>query len=373
MDTPEFFMRRALLLAERGVFTTSPNPRVGCVIVKNGKIIAEGFHRRAGEKHAEAVALAALKESGESAAGAEIFVTLEPCAHFGKTPPCAAALVAAKVKKVFVATLDPNPLVAGRGIEILKNAGIATQIGILEDDARALNAGFLKRFTERRALVRLKTAASLDGKTALLNGKSQWITGESARWDAMRLRACACAILTGIGTVLADNPQMNVRENFAKTLFGLETEIRQPIVFIMDSAFRTPLNSKILQNEKVVIIGAAPENSETLKRQNALKNHAQIVEVENTRDLKSVLEKITAEFALNEIHLEAGATLGGAFLKAGLVDEIAAYFAPIILGNTARSLFDFPALTDLSQKLEFEIQEIKPIPPDFCIVATPKK
>lgn len=355
-------MARALNLARRGFYTTHPNPRVGCVIVKNEKIIAEGFHLEAGAPHAEAAALSALKESAE---GADVFVTLEPCAHFGRTPPCADALVQARVKRVFIATLDPNPLVAGRGVRILKENGIEVTVGVLESEARALNAGFLKRFEEGRALVRIKTAASLDGKTALLNGKSKWLTGAAARRDAMRYRASASAILTGIGTVLADNPQMNVRENLGET-----AKIRQPIVFVLDSAYRTPLNSKILENEKLVIIGNAPDSDAVLKRQTALKKRAAILEVANTRDLKSVLMKITADYALNEIHVEAGKTLNGAFLKAGLADELVIYFAPVVLGESAYSLFAFPELTDLSQKLSFAITEIKAIPPDFCVIAT---
>lgn len=362
MPSAEFWMKRALELARRGFYTAHPNPRVGCVIVKNNHVIAEGFHLQAGAPHAEAMALSNLKESAE---GADVFVTLEPCAHFGRTPPCAEALVRAKVKKVFIATLDSNPLVAGRGVQILKNAGIDVAVGILESDARALNDGFLKRFEIGRAFIRIKTAASLDGKTALLNGKSKWLTSDAARLDAMRYRASASAILTGISTVLADNPQMNVRQNFGKT-----QKIRQPIVFVMDSFYRTPLESPILKNEKVVIIGNAPDSDALLKRQNLLKNHAEILEVANTQNLKSVVEKITVDFALNEIHVEAGKTLNGAFLKAGLVDELVLYVAPVVLGEKARSLFALAELTDLSQKLCFQIAAIKPLPPDFCVVAT---
>lgn len=356
----QFWMQRALDLAKRGLYTTCPNPRVGCVIVKNNRIIAEGFHLQAGENHAE---INALNNATQSVQGADVFVTLEPCAHFGKTPPCAEALVRAKVKKVFIATLDPNPLVAGRGVQILKNADIDVAVGILESDARALNCGFFKRFEEKRAFVRLKAALSLDGKTALENGKSQWITSHPARKEGMRLRAQSSAILTGIGTVLKDNPQMNVRENFGNT-----AHIRQPFVFVLDSTYRTPLDFKILNHSQTIIIGNKPHSDAVVKRQNALKKRAQILEVESTRNLKNVLEKITGDFSLNEIHLEAGATLNGAFLKANLIDQIHLFVAPCFLGNKALSLFDFPALNDLTQKETFQIEKIIHLQPDLHLI-----
>lgn len=361
----EFWMHRALDLARRGLYTTHPNPRVGCVLVKNNRLIAEGFHLEAGAPHAEAAALSNLKES---ASGADVFVTLEPCAHFGRTPPCARALIQAGVSRVFIATRDPNPLVSGRGIQMLLEAGIQTHVGLLESEARLLNAGFLKRFEENRAFVRLKAAASLDGKTALTNGKSRWITSAAARMDAMRYRAQSSAILTSVGTVLADNPQMNVRENF-----GQSPKIRQPIVFVLDSTFRTPVDSQILKNEQVIIVGNSPESDEVFKRQMTLEKCASIMEVATTRDLQKVLEKITIDFALNEVHLEAGKTLNGAFLKAGLVDELCLYFAPVILGDSARALFALPEIFDLTQKISFTIKKIKQIPPDFCVIATPDK
>ncbi len=356
MNLP-LLMNRALTLARRGLYSTDPNPRVGCVLVKNNKIIGEGFHHQAGKAHAE---INALNNATESPEGADVFVNLEPCAHFGRTPPCAEALIKAKVKRVFIATRDPNPLVQGKGIQILNQASIETVLGIGEDKARQINLGFFKRFEEGRAFIRLKAACSLDGKTALLNRQSQWITGAESRKKGMLLRARASAILTGVGTVLSDNPQMNVRLKNA----------RQPFNIILDSQFQTPLNAQILKNEKVVIVGDIPPNETVFKRQEQLKNQAQIVEFP-TRHLNELIPFLTQKFSLNEIHLEAGATLNGAFLNANLIDEIQLFIAPVVLGNDAFSLFNLPQLLNLNEKKSFTLSQIRKMGSDAWLTLHP--
>ncbi|HSO06534.1 MAG TPA: bifunctional diaminohydroxyphosphoribosylaminopyrimidine deaminase/5-amino-6-(5-phosphoribosylamino)uracil reductase RibD, partial [Pelomicrobium sp.] len=335
-------MARALQLAARGLCTTNPNPRVGCVIVKDGHVVGEGWHQRAGTPHAE---IHALQAAGESARGATVYVTLEPCSHHGRTPPCAEALVQAGVGRVIAAMGDPNPLVGGGGIAMLTLAGIEARVGLMEDEARALNPGFISRMTRQRPWLRLKTASTLDGKTALANGVSQWITGEAARADVQRWRARACAILTGSGTVLADNPRMNVRD------FEID---RQPLRVVVDSRLRTPPDAAILP--ALVACHAAPADARA-----ALESAgAEVVELpggDGRVDLAALLT-LLAQRGVNELHVEAGAALNGALLAAGLVDEWIAYLAPIAVGDDARGLFAHPPLATLAEAAHFRLADV---------------
>lgn len=330
-------MTRALRLAEHGLCTATPNPRVGCVLVRDGRVVGEGWHERAGEPHAE---VHALRVAGEAARGATAYVTLEPCSHHGRTPPCANALIDAGVARVVVAMRDPNPLVAGRGIELLTLAGIRVDVGLMEAAARELNIGFVSRMTRGRPWVRLKTASSLDGKTALLNGESKWITGEAARQDVQHWRARSCAILTGVGTVLADDPQMSLR---------LADATRQPLRVVVDSQLRTPVSAKILQGGEVLLV-CQDADVAAGRLEHLLQAGVTVLELpgpEGRPDLGLLLEAL-AQRGVNELHVEAGATLNGALLQAGLVDEWLAYQAPMVLGHAARGLFDLPELTDMA-------------------------
>jgi diaminohydroxyphosphoribosylaminopyrimidine deaminase/5-amino-6-(5-phosphoribosylamino)uracil reductase len=348
-------MARALQLAERGLFTTSPNPRVGCVIVRNGIVVGEGWHERAGTPHAE---VHALRAAGEAARGATVYVTLEPCSHHGRTPPCAEALVTAGVARVVAAMTDPNPLVAGGGIAMLTLAGIQAEVGLMEAEARALNPGFVSRMTRGRPWVRLKTASTLDGKTALANGASQWITGAAARADVQRLRARACAILTGSGTVLADNPRMNVRD--------LDIG-RQPLRIIVDSTLRTPPDAAILPAL------VACHRADTAPRAALEAAGAEVIQLPGTDgrvDLVALLAQL-AQRGVNEVHVEAGAALNGALLAAGLVDEWIAYLAPMAVGDTARGLFATPALTALADATRFRLADVRQFGEDLRLSLRP--
>ncbi|MDP3584801.1 MAG: bifunctional diaminohydroxyphosphoribosylaminopyrimidine deaminase/5-amino-6-(5-phosphoribosylamino)uracil reductase RibD [Thiobacillus sp.] len=348
-------MARALQLAARGLFTTSPNPRVGCVIVKDGQVIGEGWHQRAGTPHAE---IHALGQAGDAARGATVYVTLEPCSHHGRTPPCAEALVNAGVARVVAAMRDPNPLVAGGGIDMLTLAGIHAEVGLMEAEAHALNPGFISRMTRQRPWVRLKTAATLDGKTALANGASQWITGEAARADVQQLRARACAILTGSGTVLADNPRMTVRE--------LDIG-RQPLRVIVDSGLRTPAAAAILP--ALVACHHAPPTARAALEQTG----ADVIElpgIDGRVDLAALLT-LLAQRGVNELHVEAGAALNGALLAAGLVDEWVAYVAPMAVGDDARGLFAMPALTTLADAARFRLADVRQIGGDLRLMLLP--
>jgi diaminohydroxyphosphoribosylaminopyrimidine deaminase/5-amino-6-(5-phosphoribosylamino)uracil reductase len=355
-------MAQALRLAERGLFTTTPNPRVGCVLVKDGRVVGEGWHARAGEPHAEVHALGA---AGDKARGATAYVTLEPCSHHGRTPPCANALIDAGVARVVAALRDPNPQVAGGGIALLTLAGVQVEVGLLEQEATELNIGFISRMTRGRPWVRLKTASSLDGKTALLNGASKWITGPAARADVHHLRARACAVLTGVGTVLADDPQMNVRDVGT----GVENT-RQPLRVVVDSQLRTPLDAKILGDGETVLVcvQAAPARRNAL-----LAAGAHILELpgpDGRVPLRALMQELGAR-GINELHVEAGATLNGALLQAGLVDEWVAYQAPLIMGHQARGLFDMPALDDMAGRRGFSLTDARMLGPDLRLTLRP--
>ena len=352
------FMAHALRLAEQGLNTTTPNPRVGCVIVNNQKIVGEGAHLKAGEPHAE---IFALRQAGALAKGADIYVTLEPCSHTGKTPPCVDAVIAAQPKRVIVAMQDPNPLVAGRGIAAMREAGIEVQVGILEQEANALNIGFVSRMTRGMPYVRCKVAASLDGITALNNGKSQWITGEHARLDVQRWRAQSCAILTGIGTVLADNPSMTVR---------LPNATRQPQNIIVDKHLQTPVDAKILHNPNVLIAYASDPNHQAALLSAA---GAQLLYLPNANgrvDLTTLLQNL-AQRGINEVLLEAGQGLNGAFLQANLIDELILYYAPKLMGADANGLFAMPAFTEMQQAVQLDIIDMRKVGMDIRLRAKP--
>lgn len=349
-------MARALQLAERGLWTTSPNPRVGCVLVREGEIVAEGWHERAGEPHAE---VHALRAAGELARGATAYVTLEPCSHHGRTPPCAEALIGAGVSRVVAAMRDPNPLVAGNGLAMLQAAGIETACGLLENEARELNIGFVARMTRGRPWLRLKAAASLDGKTALNNGISQWITGLEARRDGHRWRARACAILTGIGTVRDDDPQLSVRE--------VDTP-RQPLRVVVDSKLEIPLTAKILRGGPVLVAAAVDDE----KRANSLRaTGAEVVVLPNPHgkvELSGLLEELGRR-GINEVHVEAGFKLNGSLLREGLVDELLLYLAPCLIGHDASGLFNLPELASLDGKHRLQVRDLRQIGEDIRLIA----
>ncbi len=321
-------MARALRLAERGLDTTTPNPRVGCVLVKDDLVVGEGWHQRAGEAHAE---VHALRQAGAAARGATAYVTLEPCSHYGRTPPCADALIDAGITRVVVAMRDPNPLVAGEGLARLMLAGVQVSGGLLESEALSLNVGFISRMTRRSPWVRLKVAASLDGKTALNNGKSQWITGPEARRDAHAWRARSCAILTGYGTVRDDDPSLTVRDVPCT---------RQPLRVVVDSRLETPPTAKVLAGGNTLIF-AASAGSLPGAEVVVLPNRAGKV------DLAAMLRELGRR-GINELLVEAGMRLNGSLLAEGLVDELLIYQAPILLGDSARGMFGLPELSDLA-------------------------
>ena len=335
--SPQFFMSEALRLAEKALFTTSPNPRVGCVIVQNNEIVGRGYHVKAGESHAEVMA---LEEAGSKSEGSDVYVTLEPCSHTGRTPPCVNALIKAKVKKVFIAMQDPNPLVSGQGIQKLKEASIEVEVGVMEAQAQQLNLGFISRMTKKLPYVRAKLAVSIDGKTALHNGKSQWITGDAARADVQYWRASSCAIVTGIGTVLSDNPKLSVR---------LYENARQPLRVVVDSELKIPLDAHIL-HEKPLLIVYANDKQKKLPQLQALGIECTQLDDSGKVDLVALI-KMLAEREMNEVWIEAGEGLNGAFLKAHLIDELMIYYAPVILGSEAKGMFTLPAYEDLENKI----------------------
>ena len=353
------WMAQALQLAERGLYTTSPNPRVGCVLVKEGKLLAEGWHQRAGEQHAE---VHALRSAGDKARGATAYVTLEPCSHHGRTPPCADALIAAGVARVVVAMQDPNPQVAGQGLARLRNAGIAVECGLMEASARTLNAGFISRMTHGFPFVRSKIAMSLDGRTALSNGASQWITGAEARRDAHHWRARSCAVLTGIGTVLADDAQLTVRD--------VDTT-RQPLRVVLDSKLCIPDTARILRGGNTLIYTVSRDIQKIAALEKAGVMVAVMPSVQGRVDLAACMKDLAAQ-DINEILVEAGSTLNGALLQAGLVDELLLYLAPQLLGDMARGMVQLGALTKLEQRIELGWQDVRQVGKDLRILVTVK-
>jgi len=347
------FMTRALRLARRGLNTTSPNPRVGCVVVVDGEIISEGWHQRAGDAHAE---VNALNAAAGLAANATVYVTLEPCVHAGRTGPCTDALIEAGIQTVVCAMVDPNPQVAGQGIARLQAAGIACVTGVLEDEARELNPGFIRRMEAGRPFVRVKAAQSIDGRTALADGSSQWITGDAARADVQTWRARACAVLTGVGTVLADDPLLNVRTANCE---------RQPLRIVLDPQLRTPATARLF-NVKGQVLLIASQSAEQTKEDVLRSVGASVIrlpESESGFDLNAVLYEL-ARYEINEIHVEAGAKLSGAFIRAGLVDELLLYTAPLLLGSQGRPLFDF-AIDAMEQRPELQLLDQRQVGNDL--------
>ena len=359
------YMQHAIRLAKKGLYSTDPNPAVGCVIVKHGKIIGEGWHLRAGEGHAE---INALKQAGDQAKGATVFVTLEPCSHTGRTPPCAKALINAGVKKVVAAMRDPNPLVAGCGLKQLQDAGIEVENGLLESQARELNPGFIKRMEAGRPFVRVKLAMSLDGRTAMASGESQWISSEASRNDVQRLRAESSAILTGITTVLADDPSMNVRMSAAELKVD---RVRQPKRIVLDSQLRMPSDAKIasLQGQCIVYTTVNVDKRDSYPF--IIEQCAALHDAQGGRiDLNALMQDL-AKKEINLLHVEAGPVLTGALLKNGLVDEIIIYMAPHIMGDSAKGLFHLPELEQMKDRISLKINQLRSIGKDIRITAQP--
>ncbi|RPE79543.1 bifunctional diaminohydroxyphosphoribosylaminopyrimidine deaminase/5-amino-6-(5-phosphoribosylamino)uracil reductase RibD [Vulcaniibacterium tengchongense] len=351
-------MARALRLAEHGAYTTKPNPMVGCVLAHGERIVGEGWHRRAGEPHAEVLALQA---AGERARGATAYVTLEPCAHTGRTGPCADALVAAGVARVVAAMRDPFPQVAGRGFERLRAAGIAVDCGLMEGAARALNRGFLSRVERGRPWLRIKLATSLDGRSALANGESKWISGEASRLDVQRWRARSGAIVTGAGTVLADDPSLTVR-------LGDDTPFVPPLRVVLDPGLATVARGRVREGDAPTLYIHAPD----AKPPRGLGAQVAAAPLRAGRfDLDAVL-RLLAGRGVNEIQLEAGATLAGAFLAEGLADEVLLYVAPVLLGERARPLFDGLGIERMAQKLRLSIVESRRLGEDVRLLLRPE-
>lgn len=370
--TPSAWMARALTLARRGLYTTDPNPRVGCVLVRHGRLVGEGFHVRAGEPHAE---IHALREAGESARGATAYVTLEPCSHQGRTGPCAVALIEAGVAQVRVAMADPNPAVAGRGIALLRGAGIQAEVGLLEDQARALNPGFVMRMEHGRPFVRLKMAMSFDGRTAMQSGESQWITGPQARREVQRLRARSSAILTGVDSIIFDNSRLTVRPDQAE-LEGIEwSPERQPLRVVVDTHLRLPLAAICLREpgRTLVVTCATAEDPRRASLEEAGAEVLLMPEGADGRvDLQALLHHLAVVEEVNEVLLETGATLAGAMLDAALVDEMQLFMAPILLGGDARPLLELPGLALMAEQRSLDILDIRAVGRDWRITARPR-
>ncbi len=353
-------MARALRLAEKGLYTTTPNPRVGCVIARGDRVVSESWHERAGEAHAEAIA---LEMAGRDANDATVYVTLEPCGHEGRTPPCADALVSAGVARVVVAMQDPNPLVAGAGLQRMRDAGIDVDCGVLETQARELNVGYVSRMTRGRPWMRVKIASGLDGKTALENGASQWVTSPQARRDGHRWRARSCAIMTGIGTLTHDDPRLTVRD--VKTT-------RQPLRVVVDSHLRMPGNAKIIEGGGLIVATASDDKSKTRM---LVEHGAEVLLLPNGRG-KVDLGQLVAELAnrgINEVLVEAGINLHSALLRAGAIDELLLYFAPKLLGDRGRGMFDLGPLGEMDEVLSLDVTELRRIGPDLRMLARLKR
>jgi len=366
MPNDTFHMARAIELAQRGLYSTMPNPRVGCVLVRDGVVIGEGWHVRAGEGHAEVNALADAERRGELVVGATAYVTLEPCSHTGRTGPCCDALVGAGVVRLVYGMQDPNPQVAGSGLARMAAAGVEIIGPILEVQARALNPGFISRMETGLPLVRCKLAMSVDGRTAMASGESQWITGPAARADVQRLRARSCAVVTGIGSILLDDSSLTVREAELGMAEGAALALeKQPLRVVLDSKQRLAAGAKVLrQVSSALVVSALAPNSELASLG---VTQWQLPDVEGRIDLKLLLQRL-AEKQCNEVLIEAGATLTGAFVAAGLVDELIIYMAPTLMGNRARGLLDLP-IEAMADKRPLKITDMRAIGDDWRITA----
>lgn len=348
------WMQRAITLAQQGQYSTRPNPNVGCVIVKDGQNVGEGFHPQAGQSHAEVFA---LRQAGEKAKGATAYVTLEPCAHYGRTPPCAKGLIEAGIAKVVVACKDPNPLVAGKGIDILRQAGVDVEVGICEQDAQKLNQGFLKAMSTGLPYVRLKIASSLDGRSAMASGESKWITGSEARQDVQHWRAISGAVITGIDTVLVDDCELNVRQLHGQAI----QDIVQPKRVILDRHGRLPLDAKILSvPDTVMVMGPFRSELATLG----------VIQLE-IQSLSNLL-KTLKDFQIFDVLIEAGATLSTVFLQEKLVDEVISYVAPTFLGQSARAMFNAEFIS-MAEQLRFKLQDVTPLGDDVRLRLIPSQ
>lgn len=353
LSEQQYWMQRAIALARLGQYSTKPNPNVGCVIVKDGQLIGEGYHPRAGQPHAEVFA---LRQAGELAKDATAYVTLEPCAHYGRTPPCAEALVKAQVKKVVVACSDPNPLVAGKGVQILRNAGIEVETGICVEDAKTLNLGFLKAMSTGMPYVRLKVASSLDGRTAMASGESKWITGTAARQDVQHWRAISGAVITGIQTVLADDCELNVR-----TLADVDVStVVQPKRIVLDRQGQLLLSAKMLQNPETVMV-MTPFRQELAD--------LGVIQLP-PQPLNQLLQTLSQQYQIYDVLVEAGATLSTAFLQQGLVDEMISYVAPTLLGQSARAMFN-AELSKMAEQRRFELVDVTQLGQDIRLRLLP--
>nr|WP_197076363.1 bifunctional diaminohydroxyphosphoribosylaminopyrimidine deaminase/5-amino-6-(5-phosphoribosylamino)uracil reductase RibD [Photobacterium iliopiscarium] len=370
-QTDQQMMSRAIALAKRGRYTTAPNPMVGCVIVNNGDIVGEGYHYQAGQPHAEVFA---LRQAQQRAQGATVYVTLEPCSHHGRTPPCAEALINAKVARVVCAMVDPNPVVAGRGIALLQAAGIRVDVGVLALEAQALNPGFIKQMTHQMPYVELKLAASLDGRTALANGASKWITGPKARSDVQQFRACAGAILSTSATVIADNPSLNVRWSELDASVQQQypqSALRQPIRVIIDSQNRLTPEYQLFNLPGETIL------ARTMLGTEAWPDSVQQWQIptqtnSNQLDLVALMSRL-ATYGINHIWVEAGASLAGALLQQQLVDSLILYQAPKLMGSDSRGLIDITGLTSMTQTPLLTITDVGVIGVDIRIMATVNK
>jgi diaminohydroxyphosphoribosylaminopyrimidine deaminase/5-amino-6-(5-phosphoribosylamino)uracil reductase len=355
-------MRRALELAGNALYHASPNPRVGCVVARDGRVLGEGWTQRPGANHAEVEALLDARRNGHDLHGATAYVSLEPCAHFGRTPPCATALIEARIARVVAAVEDPNPLVAGQGLEMLRSAGIDVRCGLLQQEATEANVGFFSRMTRGRPWVRVKIAASLDGKTALENGVSQWITSEAARTDSHAWRARACAVLSGVGTVQADNPQLSVR---------LVETSRQPLKVLVDSRLEVDPEARIFDGNEVLVACA---RADARKLEQLAARNAAVIELpdcsgENSGkvDLAALMREL-ARRGINELHVEAGFKLNGSLVRAEVVDELLVYLAPLLIGS-AQGMVNLPALSDLAQARRLQFHEVTQVGADVRILA----
>ncbi|MCW9698352.1 bifunctional diaminohydroxyphosphoribosylaminopyrimidine deaminase/5-amino-6-(5-phosphoribosylamino)uracil reductase RibD [Avibacterium sp. 20-129] len=361
------FMQMALDLAKQGRFTTTPNPSVGCVLVKEGKVIGKGFHLKAGQPHAEVMA---LREAGENARGTTAYVTLEPCSHFGRTPPCAKGLIEAGVIKVIAAMTDPNPQVAGRGLKMLEQAGVQTEVGLLAEQAALLNQGFLTRMCRNRPFVQLKMAMSIDGRTAMASGESKWITGALARQDVQQYRAAASAILSTSQTVLMDNPMLNVRWEQLPLAIQQQypdSELRQPVRVILDSQHRVTPEYQLFQQPTPVWLV-----SSTARDMQGMPDFCQAIHIEKKADFFTALLTQLAEQQINTLWVEAGAQLAGALIEAKLVDELIIYLAPKLLGDKGKGLCQLPHLQKLADAPQWQLQSATPIGEDLKLIYHPK-
>lgn len=360
--TDAAYMARALQLAARGLYTTHPNPRVGCLLVKDGVVVGEGWHLKAGGAHAE---VAAIEQAGAQAKGATAYVTLEPCCHQGRTPPCSQALIKAGVAEVVIAMADPNPLVSGQGIAELEKAGVRVRQNLMLNEAQSLNRGFVSRMQRQRPWVTAKLAMSLDGKTAAADGSSQWITGPEARADGHRLRAQAGAVLTGIGTVLVDDPQLNVRLDEA-------TNWPVPQRFVLDSQLRMSADAQMLSTAGRTVILTASDDKAKCERLEAVGAELRVLPAEAGRVSLNAALTYLANQEVNEVLTEAGAELTGALLEAGLVDELVVYMAPTLLGSAGRGLLQLPGIKSIDRQQALDITDVRAVGADWRITALPK-